>query len=558
MSFSKDHWKPNKKQALFLALPITIKEGFYGGGAGSGKSDVLLVYGLVNRWHENPLFKQVFMRRTYPDLKKEIVPRSRELYSKFGATFNQTDMVWTFPREDQYGAGIRGNAGAMIFLGHCEQEKDVHNYDSMEISLFTPDELTNSTEYIYLYIAFERNRAPKDSGLPSITRGAGMPGGIGHTFVKKRFVDPYPKGEKIIVGKGGNKRIYIHATLVDNIDNIDPLYSQSLEGRPEAEKKAKKFGDWSAYLGQVFDEFRDKKYPDEPSNALHVVEPFEIPSWWPKFVIGDWGFAAMTYIGFYAVSPTKRVYLYREIYWIKTKISDWAPIVKSYIDQEFPRVIKFCKSASQDRGQEHTIQQQIEESIGRPIELSNNSAGSRVAGKMLLHEYLRWKPKPVIPSSEKIEYNDEYAHRILRIKGLEEYKSYMSLFDLPEPETNIPKLQIFLCDGESHDGHPNCCPQMIDSIKACNYDRKSSDGKPAEDVAEFEGDDPYDDLRYALDSAESYFNDASDEFTRVQKEAELLSKLNNEGDWTAYYRNMRHIESFETVKMVSRYHHNRR
>jgi hypothetical protein len=213
MSFDKGYWKPNRKQSLFLSLPLTIKEALLGGGAGSGKSDVLLVYGIVHRWHEHPLFKQVFMRRTYPDLKKEIVGRSREIYTKFGATFNKTDMAWTFPRPDQMGGRGLSNAGAQIFLGHCEEEKDVHNYDSMEISLFTPDELTNSTEYIYLYIAFERNRAPKDSGLPSITRGAGMPGGIGHTFVKKRFIDPYPEGGKIIRGKGGNLRIYIHGAV---------------------------------------------------------------------------------------------------------------------------------------------------------------------------------------------------------------------------------------------------------------------------------------------------------------------------------------------------------
>lgn len=553
MGWDAGFWRPNRQQTKFLAIPITIKEAMFGGGAGSGKSDVLLVYGIIHGWHKNPQFKQVFMRRTYPDLKKEIVPRSREIYRKFGATFNQTDMIWTFPREDQYGSGMKP-AGAMIMLGHCEEEKDVHNYDSMEISLFTPDELTNSTEYIYLYIAFERNRAPKGSGLPSIVRCAGMPGGIGHTFVKKRFVDPYPEGGKIIVGKGGNKRIYIHATLEDNKENIDPAYSQSLDGRPEAERKAKKFGDWSAYLGQVFDEFRDKKYPDEPDNALHVVEPFSIPEWWPKFVIGDWGYTAMTYIGFYAVSPSKRLYLYREIYWTKTKINEWAPIINSFCEQESPKVVKFCRSANQDRGQEHTIQQQIEEALGRPIELSTNTPGSRVAGKMLLHEYLRWKQKPIVPSSDLPIYSEEHAMKLLRMRGMEEYKSYLSLFDPPEEEDNIPKLQIFLCKDEHHEGHPNCCPVMIDSIKACNYDKKSSNGKPAEDVAEFEGDDPYDDLRYALDSAEKYFNEAGEEFDRVQAQANLIAKLNSSGDWTAYYRNCRTIESNQQVKMIPRYH----
>lgn len=554
----KNEWRPNKKQELFLSIPITIKEALYGGGAGSGKSDVLLLYGILHRWHENPKFKQVFMRRTTPELKKEIVPRSREFFRPFGATFNGTDMAWTFPRPDQYGSGAQ-NAGAMIFLSHCEEEKDVKKFDSMEISLYTPDEITSLTEYIYLYIGFERNRAPKGSGLPSIIRAAGMPGGIGHTFVKKRFVDPNPRGNVIFIGKGGNKRIYVHATQADNKDHIDPAYEQSLRGRPKAEMQAKLYGDWNAYLGQVFDEFRDKKYPDEPPNALHVINPFEIPAWWPRMVIGDWGYAAMTYIGFYAISPTKRVYLYRELYWLKTDIEVWAPIIKDFIDRESPRVVKFCRSAGQDRGQEHTIQEQIETALGRPIELSANTPGSRVAGKMLLHEYLRWKLKPVLPPEEIPPYNEEHALWLLRNKGLIDYKSYLAIFNPPEVENNIPKLQIFQCEEEFHEGHPNCCPVMIDSIKACNYDKKSSDGKAAEDVAEFEGDDPYDDVRYAIDSAERYFNEAQDEFKKIQTQEALVAHLQNTGDFTAFYRNMRKTETNDNgPRMIRRFHHGHR
>lgn len=557
MNSLKNFWKPNKKQEQFLSVPTTVKEALYGGGAGSGKSDVLLVYGIVHRWHENSQFKQVFLRRTFPELKNEIVPRSREIFPRFGASFNKTDMAWTFPRMDQFGGTGMSNAGAMIFLGHCEDDNDVHQYDSMQISLFTPDEITSLTEFIYLYITFERNRVPKDSGLPSITRAAGMPGNIGHTFTKKRFIDPFPAGGKILVGKGGNKRIYIHATQSDNKDYIDPTYEQSLRGRPEAEMKAKLYGDWSAYLGQVFNEFRDKRYPDEPLNALHVIPPFEIPHWWPRMVIGDWGFAAMTYIGFYAISPTKRIYLYREMHWLKTKISEWSPSVKLFIDKENPRVVKFCKSAGQDRGQEHTIQQQISEALDRSIELSDNSAGSRISGKMLLHEYMRWKPKSIIPIDETLLYDEEKARWLLRNKGLEDYKAYLKMFDPPEEETNIPKLQIFKCDEEHHEGHPNCCPVMIDAIKACSYD-KPKNNKPAEDIAEFEGDDPIDDIRYAVDSAERYFEEAIDEFKKVQAQQILLARLSATNDMTAYYRNMRSVESGSEVKMVSRFHGGRR
>lgn len=556
----KNRWEPNRKQLLFLQIPWSVKEGFYGGGAGSGKSDVLLMYGIAHRLHENPQFKQVFMRRTYKDLKKEIVPRSEEIYPKFGAKFNRTDLVWRFPRPDQIGAGVNPT-GAHIFLGHCEYEKDVHNYDSMEISLFTPDELTNCTEYIYLYIGFERNRAPKGSGLPSVIRAAGMPGGVGHTFVKKRFVDPCPDGGKIIVGKGGNKRIYIFATLEDNKDHIDPTYATSLEGRPEAEKRAKKHGDWSAYLGQVFDEFRDRKYPDEPENAIHTVEPFEIPEWWPKFFIGDWGYVAQCYIAFFAVSPSGRLYLYRERSFLKTKNAVWGPEIKFYVDKENPRVIKFCQSVKQTRGQEHTVQEQIETELGRSIELSINNHGTRLAGQTLVHEYLRWAPKKLIPVEEMPVFDNDYAMWLQRNKSPQDYQNYMQLFEDPEDEAQyLPKLQIFKCndDDHNHEGHPDCCPLMIDAIKACSYD-KPTDDKPAEEVAEFAGDDPYDTLRYGVDTADKYFKEAAKEFERIQRQQRIIDALQNTKDWTAYYRNMRTLEAqTQTIQYAPRFHHGRR
>jgi len=539
MAFTKGEWKPTKKQEIFLSLPLTIKEALYGGGAGSAKTDVLLIYGLAHKWHEYPGFKQVFMRRTFPELRNEVIPRSRQIYPKFGATLNKSDMAWTFTAPDQFGGRGLSNAGAMIFLGQCEDENDVHKYDSMEINLFTPDELTSFLEYIYLYIGFTRVRT-SDPNLPAIIRAAGMPGGVGHTFTKKRFVDPADYGT-IIVGRAGVKRIYIHATLADN-PHIDPEYKKSLEALPEAEKKAKLYGDWNAYSGQVFDEFRDRPYPDEPDNALHVIDEFEIPSWWPKIVIGDWGFAAMTWIGFGAISPSGRLYIYRELYWIKTKIEEWAPTAKELLDAENPRLVKFCKSAGQEHGQEHTIQEQISSALGRQIELTNNSPGSRIAGKQLIHEYLRWRPKPVAVRDAKFDYNEEHAMWIIRNRGMGEYRSYMNSFVSPEPENNLPKLQIF-----------KSCRVLIDAIKACSYDKKR-----IEDIAEFQGDDPIDGLRYLVDAAEQYFETASEEFKKIQKQEEIIQRLTENADWTAFYRNMRTIESDDMYRPVSKFHHARR
>ena len=525
MAFNAKEWRPTPKQEEFLKLPLDIREGMYGGGAGSAKTDVLLLYGICHGWHKNPAFKQVFLRRTFPELRNEVIPRSKQIYSKFGATLNKGDMAWTFP------------SGAMIFLGQCENEDDVHKYDSMEINLFTPDELTSETEFIYLYIGFTRVRT-SDKTLPAIIRAAGMPGGIGHTWVRKRFVDPVPYG-KVIRGRGDNLRIYIHATLADN-PHIDPAYRKSLEALPEAEKKAKLYGDWNAYAGAVFDEFRERLYPDEPNNALHVIPEFQIPDYWPRIVIGDWGFAAMTWIGFAAISPQGRTYIYREMFWTKTKIEEWAPFVKEHIDNENPRLIKFCRSAGKDLGQEHTIQEQISNALGREIELTANTAGSRIAGKQLIHEYLRWKPKHQFLKQKTNVYSEETAMWILRNRGMKEYHSYLKSFDEEEPETNLPKLQIF-----------DTCRVLIEAIKACSYDKKK-----VEDIAQFEGDDPIDGLRYIVDAAENYIETAESEFKVIQKREQLVAKLNATKDWTAFYRNMHQLE--ENKDKPTRLFHRRR
>lgn len=521
-------WKPTLKQEKFLSIPLSVKEGFFGGAVYGGKSDVLLMYPIVHEWIKYPKFKGLFLRRTMPELRDEIIPRSKGYYKKFGGDFNKTDHTWEFP------------SGAMIIFGHCEHEDDVHKYDSTQFNYVAFDELTSFTEWQYLYITIERTRRQTkyDIDLPMIVRSASNPGNIGHLWVKKRFIDPNPKGMSIIQGRGGIKRVFIPATINDN-PHADEQYKAELDAIPdEAERRAKKFGDWSAYEGQVFEEFRDRHYPDEPENALHVIEPFDIPAWWPKIMAIDWGYDAMTWVGYAAISPNRRVYTYREQAWTKTKIEEWAGYVRQYVETENPRIIRLCKSAGQDRGQEHTIQQQVSSAIGRDVVLSNNSKGSRVAGKTLMHEYFRWKKK-YVPTREIGEFDNDHAQWLLRNRTMKEYQSYINSFNPQKEEDNLPKSLIF-----------NCCPLLVNAIKSAVHDKTN-----VEDVAEFPGDDPYDGYRYLLDSAEMYFNDAENEFKKFQHQQELIERLQSTNDWTAFYRNMRTVEVTDSLKPVRRFHH---
>lgn len=542
-----NEWRPTKKQSLFLSLPLSVKEGFYAGALGAGKTDVLLLYPILNRWHEDPEFKALFLRRTFPELKNEVIPRSRLLFTKVGGLYNKNDHVWEFNTGLNHSKSPQG-VGSLFFFGHCENEDDVHNYDSMQPNYAAFDELTSFTEWQYLYITLERVRKKKYSNLPMIVRAASNPGNTGHNWVRKRFIDPFPEGGILLKAPSGIKRIFIPANVYDN-PHIDEEYLKSLEALPEAEKQAKLYGRWDAYEGSVFDEFRDKQYPDEPGNALHVIPSFSIPEWWPRVVAIDWGYAAMTWVGYAAISPQRRVFLYREQTWTKMKIEEWCPFVKPFLDAENPRFVKLCQSAGQDRGQEQTIQQQISSALGREVELSKNSTGSRVAGKLLLHEYLRWKPK-YVPDQEERVFDAEYAQSIFRNRSLEEYHSYMSSFEPEEPELNLPKLQIFKdCNEEQK------VSEVVNAIKACVY-AKDKEGKQAEDVAEFRGDDPYDGTRILLDGVERYFDEAEDEFEKIQRQEKLIAKLVNTNDQTAFYRNMKSLESVTgRVRPVARYHH---
>lgn len=523
-------WQPSLKQERFLQVPLSVKEAFYGGAVQSGKSDVLTMYPIVHDWYKNPEFKGVYLRRTMPELRNEVIPRAKKYFSHFGAKFNKTDSCFEF------------ESGALFFFSYCQYEDDVHNFDSMQINYAAFDELTSFTEWMYLYITIERIRVPKwlVGILPAISRSGSNPGNIGHAWTYKRFIKHNPLGNKILEGRGGMKRIFIPATIDDN-PHADETYKKELDALPDAEKKAKKYGDWNAYEGQVFDEFREKHFPDEPENALHVIEPHEIPAYYPRIIIGDWGFRAFTWIGFGAVSPNRQLIVYREMYWQKTKIADWAPYVKQHIDTENPRVIKFCQSAGQQRGQEHTIQQQIEDALGHQIELTQNSPGSRIAGKSLLHEYLRWKPHHIIQREAK-QYDDEYAMWLFRNRPEREYQSYLESFNPPDDNEVLPKLLIF-----------NTCEMLINVIKSCVY-AKPINGVPVEDVAQFDGDDAYDGIRYLVDAADKYFTESHKEFELATAREELINRVEQNQDWTQYYRNMRRIESSNTSRPVSRYH----
>ena len=347
---SEKIWRPHKRQEAFSQLPDSIFEALYGGAAGGGKSEELLMLPIIRGFYKEPRFKGILFRRTFPELESEIIIRSREWYPLTGAKYNEERKRWTFP------------SGAIMQFGHIEYEEDVRKYDTAEYNYVAYDELTSFTEMQYTYISKTRCRS-SNSRLPAIVRSATNPGNIGHAWVRDYFIKPAPYGTIIIDKTTKLKRIFIQSLAEDNpyLMENDPGYVNRLDSLPEAEKQAKRYGHWDSFAGQVFDEYREipNDLKNEPANACHLIAPFLIPDYWLKFLAIDWGYAAMTVALWGALSPKDRVYIYRE-YAIKgAKTSTWATDIGRLSEGETYSDIVLCRSAWQNRGEQLTQQEEF-------------------------------------------------------------------------------------------------------------------------------------------------------------------------------------------------------
>ena len=281
----KLHLTVTKKQKAFMDADAT--EVLFGGAAGGGKSYGQLVDALITALRY-PGSKQLILRRSFAELEKSLIRTSLSLFPQRIYRFNASTHVGRFQN------------GSCIDFGYCAAENDVYQYQSAEYDTVRFDELTHFTEAQYLYLI---SRVRGANAFPKQIKSSTNPGGIGHGWVKARFVDPSPPGAPF-TGTDGMSRIFLPSLLSDNrfLSEGDPDYKKRLLSLPEREKKALLFGDWNIFDGQYFSEF---------STAKHTCEPFEIPHAWRKYRTVDYGLDRLACL-WIAVSPEGRAYVYRE------------------------------------------------------------------------------------------------------------------------------------------------------------------------------------------------------------------------------------------------------
>lgn len=303
-------WQPQPRQLEFMSRPED--EALYGGAAGGGKSDSLVIE--ATRQIDIPYYKGLILRKTYPQLT-ELIEKSQRYYSVAfpQARYNDSKHTWTFP------------SGAKIVFGSMQHSKDKQNYQGKAFDFVAFDELTHFTYEEYIYLK-SRNRA-NGPGTRCYIRSTANPGGIGHGWVKDRFITAAKPmttiWEKVKVqhpdGRIETKyssRIFVPSSVFDNkiLLQNDPDYLARLASMPEAERKALLYGDWDSYSGQFFTEWRDKPEHYQDRQWTHVIDPFEIPDGWKIYRSFDWGYNRPFSCGWWAVDYDGVMYRILELY----------------------------------------------------------------------------------------------------------------------------------------------------------------------------------------------------------------------------------------------------
>lgn len=286
--------KPYQTQIDFFKS--TKKRIAFGGARGGGKS-----WALRTKCNllcaKYPGIQILLLRRTFSELRENhIIPFLKSL--KDIAKYKVQDKVFEFPN------------GSRIVLGYCKRNDDVLQYQGQAYDVICLDEATQFSEFQYQCLT-ESNRS---SGICKVYFEPRMyftcnPGGIGHEWVKRLFVD-----RQYINREQQDDYDFIKSSVYDNLFLLknSPDYVRALENLPEQRKKAMLYGDWNVFEGQYFAEW---------SEEVHVCEPFAIPRHWRVYTTMDYGLDMLAHY-YIALDEQGNAYVFHEIYKDKLIVSE--------------------------------------------------------------------------------------------------------------------------------------------------------------------------------------------------------------------------------------------
>ena len=380
-------WIPRSQaQRDALACPAEIL--LFGGAAGSLKSETMLMDAVQE--HENSRLRGILFRRSFPELEKSLIRRSRELYPHLGGKYNEQKHRWTFP------------SGATVEFGYCEAEKDIYRYQGAEYTFIGFDESTHFGEFPIRYM-LSRLRSTEPS-LRLRMRLATNPGNVGHAMHKAIFHGPTCTHCALTTASRMPRQIYHDAVWpsdhhpvlkstcfipgrVEDHTLLGSDYLQSLASLPGAFRKALLEGCWDVYEGQYFDHW-------DPRRMVVRRPLLEVEEWWPHWVGADYGFnisQAAAYLFCRTPAsleyPTGRTLVLDEYTAKHQQAADFARALRQRFAPEGRRVLAWYLSpdAWNQRGDGHTLADQMTSASGIQFEPASND---RIGGAMLIYSRL--------------------------------------------------------------------------------------------------------------------------------------------------------------------------
>ena len=292
--------RPSEKQKLFLTADK--KYIAFGGSRGGGKSFAVRMKA-VSLCLNYKGIKVMIVRKTYPELTENHINPMIELLSCYHtdkkqklASYNDSKKQIVFPN------------GSRILFRYCDTDKDAERFQGTEIDILFIDEATHQSEERFKkLIACVRgvNDFPKRIYLTC------NPGGVGHQWVKRLFID-----RKYQTGENADEYMFIKSSVFDNKALLasNPDYVKQLESLPPKLKRAWLDGDWDVYEGQFFEDFVDDPSHYKDRQWTHVISPFNIPKDWKIYRSFDWGYNKPFSCGWWAVDFDGIAYRIAEYY----------------------------------------------------------------------------------------------------------------------------------------------------------------------------------------------------------------------------------------------------
>ena len=268
----------------------------YGGARGGGKSWAIIRKALLLALYYAGI-QILVIRREYDQLENPIIQPLLKLIPPDIRNYNKSDHLLTFIN----GSRIKFS-NMPDYSSAVEGKFQGNNWDILFI-----DEATQFLESEFRGLdAIVRG----DNGMPKRVYLTCNPGGVGHFWVKRLFVDRKFKDEE-----NPDDYVFIQATVDDN-KNIDKEYVNVLNNLPEDVRRAHRYGDWNALSGVYFEEFTD---------GLHTCKPFQIPKHWKRYRSMDYGLD-MHFCIWVAVDEDGRCYVYRQFAQANMIVSEAAQI----------------------------------------------------------------------------------------------------------------------------------------------------------------------------------------------------------------------------------------